>query len=56
MADRVRSRLQALCDQVAALLELEKGHIEIHCHGGKVTQLTVIDKSIKFKEASATAN
>ena len=32
------------------LLNLEQGHVEIHVHKGAVTDVPVMDKSLKFRK------
>lgn len=45
-----KSRIRTLAQEIVNLLGLRQGNCEIHCHQGRVTQLPVIDKSLKFED------
>lgn len=44
------ARIWSLADELARLLGLRQGHIEIHCHQGSTTAIDRIDKSLKRRE------
>ena len=44
-----KQRLKELCVEIAKLLNIKQGSVEIHCHKGEPKHVHVHDKSIKFE-------
>jgi hypothetical protein len=51
ISETIKNELHSLCQKIAKLIGLKQGSVEIHCHKGKVAQMHVHDKSIKFEES-----